>query len=201
MAWVGFIFYASTTPRPFLFLLPAPPSPKKKKEISKKKMRAKKKKRYDFYSFFSLRSDRVVCVSRSLSLWALMILFSLPFSLSHLFEEYTRCARETDALWNARHRWGKRPHGNWNARGSSKRERIVFFILHTPPSFFERETIEKKEKLRTYRCEQRGGGGRSDGRLGELLRQVGRLDRLVDRTVLKVRERLMRDGEYYYFKT
>ena len=48
---------------------------------------------------------------------------------------------------------------------------------------------EKREKQRTYRCEQRGGGGRGDGRLGELLRQVGRLDRLVDRTVSKGEER------------
>ena len=48
---------------------------------------------------------------------------------------------------------------------------------------------EKREKERTYRCEQRGGGGRGDGRLGELLRQVGRLDRLVDRTVSKGEER------------
>ena len=48
---------------------------------------------------------------------------------------------------------------------------------------------EKREKKRTYRCEQRGGGGRGDGRLGELLRQVGRLDRLVDRTVSKGEER------------
>ena len=59
-------------------------------------------------------------------------------------------------------------------------------IFYQKPPF---KNEEKREKQRTHRCEQRGGGGRGDGRLGELLRQVGRLDRLVDRTVSKGEER------------
>jgi len=89
----------------------------------------------------------------------------------------------------------EKDHTETGTRAGRANEKELFF-LSSP--LFEREHERTIEKLRTHRCEQRGGGGRSDGRLGELLRQVGRLDRLVDRTVLKVRERLMRDGEYYY---
>lgn len=87
----------------------------------------------------------------------------------------------------------EKDHTETGTRAGRANEKELFFL--SSPFFEHERTIEK---LRTHRCEQRGGGGRSDGRLGELLRQVGRLDRLVDRTVLKVRERLMRDGEYYY---
>jgi hypothetical protein len=126
-----------------------------------------------------------------------MILFSLSLSPSHLFEEYTRCARETDRPRAPKRSTSPRKKTTRKlerARVEQTRKNCFFY----PPLFFEREHERTIEKLRTHRCEQRGGGGRSDGRLGELLRQVGRLDRLVDRTVLKVRERLMRDGEYYY---
>ena len=68
-----------------------------------------------------------------------------------------------------------------------KRE-VFFYPRCLKPPFVKRD--QKRKKKETYRCEQRGGGGRSDGRLGELFRQVGRLDdRLVDRTVvLMIRE-------------
>ena len=67
---------------------------------------------------------------------------------------------------------------------SSSKARSVFLspLFKTTPFLNKTKRAKKKE---TYRCEQRGGGGRSDGRLGELFRQVGRLDdRLVDRTVV-----------------
>ena len=72
-------------------------------------------------------------------------------------------------------------------RTSLLQKREVFFYPRLKPPSKQDQKAKKKE---TYRCEQRGGGGRSDGRLGELFRQVGRLDdRLVDRTVvLMIRE-------------
>ena len=117
-----------------------------------------------------------------------MILFSLSLSPSHLFEEYTRCARETDRPRAPKRSTSLRKKTTRKlerARVEQTRKNCFFY----PPLFFEREHERTIEKLRTHRCEQRGGGGRSDGRLGELLRQVGRLDRLVDRTVSKGEER------------
>ncbi len=68
-------------------------------------------------------------------------------------------------------------------RTSLLQKREVFFYPRLKPPFLKQD--QKAKKKETYRCEQRGGGGRSDGRLGELFRQVGRLDdRLVDRTVV-----------------
>ena len=80
----------------------------------------------------------------------------------------------------------------FSARRRRERERTsllqkseVFFIpVLKPPTKQDQKRHTREKKKETYRCEQRGGGGRSDGRLGELFRQVGRLDdRLVDRTV------------------
>ncbi len=82
----------TSPPPPLLFLFG---QPSQKKEISKK-MREPKKRDTIFIAFFPALGSRRLCFSLPLSLSADDPFLSLSLSPSHLFEEYTRCARETD---------------------------------------------------------------------------------------------------------
>ena len=80
---------------------PTPPAPSfpfwpafPKKRDLKKKCGSQKKRDTIFIAFFPALGSRRLCFSLPLSLSADDPFLSL--SPSHLFEEYTRCARETD---------------------------------------------------------------------------------------------------------
>jgi hypothetical protein len=161
MAWVGFIFYASTTPPPGsrlrwwrffaslsttitqapapFFSLCQPLLPKKKR--SQKKNASQKKRRYDFYSFFSLRSDRVLCVSRSLSLRALMILFSLSLSLFPISLKNTLDARAKQMRSETLDIAEEKDHTETGTRAGRANEKELFFLSSTHPPLFLNEKL------------------------------------------------------------
>lgn len=180
-------------------------------------MGEKTKKRYDFWPFSSSSDDdddrspspNNACVLRRL----LLLLGTLERARRrrarrHLCTNRSARAQRQKAVASCRRtRYGETPARRLKRETKDDKRTIlgkrqttvVVLSLSKQRKEVENRTIfyqkppfkneEKREKQRTHRCEQRGGGGRGDGRLGELLRQVGRLDRLVDRTVSKGEER------------
>ena len=175
-------------------------------------MGEKTKKRYDFWPFSSSSDDD----DRSPSPNNACVLVAFFFFLErlnarrrrarrHLCTNRSARAQRQKAVASCRRtRYGETPARRLGVLRETKDDRRFwvkdhcFIPLQTKEEvenrgiFYQKPPFkneEKREKQRTHRCEQRGGGGRGDGRLGELLRQVGRLDRLVDRTVSKGEER------------